>query len=304
MVRPGRLPARRCATTARWPASTGPRCTRARRRSARCTCSASTRPRRACGSGPALTVAGLRYLARPRAAPTCCSTWTTTTPAAVAALPAARLHRMGRRRAVPASRRPLSAFTCGRPASPAFGPRCEPVQAAFTGLVRVGTSRPYRHPRRRRQPAAASPPGLRRTDPESPRRDVREAPAARPRCRPRRGRARAQRLRLRQHRQQLRQRQRRQQRVRGVPRLRLGHAVLGRLERPEDRGHAVDPAVPEPVLGGLDQLPGPGLRRRPHRLLRRPDPGGRVGRARSPTRTAARPTPAAPAARRSTCRWC
>ena len=56
-------------------------------------------------------------------------------------------------------------------------------------------------------------------------------------------------------------RRKRQQRVRHrtgrLPRLRLRHAVLGRVERPEERGHAVDPAVPEPVLGRHDQLPRP-----------------------------------------------
>ena len=219
MVRPGRLPARgpRRRLAGRLPLDQGAPGAAADRRGVR----ARRRPVRA---GDAARPGADR---RPACAicatagwPRCCSTWTTTTPP-----------RCG---STSGSASPNGTPTCssGVPAraisarSPARSPgatRRVPACAAnlfrlrSPALVRSATSRPYRHPRRRRHAGGPARPAPAARDPESPRRDVREAPAARPRCRPRRGRARAQRLRLRQHRQQHRRRQRRRQRVRQPP---------------------------------------------------------------------------------------
>ncbi len=229
--------------------------------------------------------------------PTCCSTWTTTTPPRCGSTSGSASREWDAdvqfRRLQPA----MGPFICRSTSRhPAFGLRCEPVQAEFTGAGPLGNllslpSSPAPAPGRRHLSAPAS---CRAGIPKSSRRDAREAPAARPRCRPRRGRARAQRLWLRQHRQQQRQRQQRvRQRVRQFRRLRLRHAVLrtaraprrprsrsgssstrtsARTRRSTTRARARAPAAPpstaaDPAgrLGRVDRRRGPQQGRRPVR---------------------------------------
>ena len=257
----------RSATTARSPASTGRRCTTrpaADRRGLR----ARGRPVRAGDAARAGADRGRPALpARPRAGRRACSTWTTTTrprygstsgSASPNGTPTCSSGVLDRRSARSPGRQPAATSRSARGANL--------FRLSSPALVRSATSS---------LPSSPAPPPCRRhlSRPASRRAGHRRPPGGTH-------------VKLQRHgliaglvvgvlalsacgsdnndsTAAAERQQRVRQRTGRLPRLRLRHAVLGRLERPEDRGHAVGPAVPEPVRGRLDQLPGPGLRRRP-----------------------------------------